>query len=470
MQAGDVEFTDETTRKGGTSDVAHAPPPVPALRDYDAPDPQRNAVTVAHATANTAATAWIIWQMDWTRQDEIYFVSRRSLSNNVTHGFAFDADGLTTNMFGHPVHGGLFFNAARATGLSFWESAVFPALGSLGWELFSELQYPSANDLICTSLGGIVLGEMMYRLSSLTLDEHDTGSERLKHEVMSGLVSPTRGLNRLVTGEAWRDGASPVPKAADVHFDVGVDRVRFESVKGSSGLTPSALLALDVEYGDLAPVGTRKTIRAYEFFDLYAAAIASSSEVGGVQLQTLGLLHGWSQELSADEGRERDNNVFGFTQSMDFQGSEVAKFGAFGLGVGDFVIVRSGVDKRFRFGMDLEWNPLVAASSPFTTYEGTDRDYNFSMGGSVGLGFRWNLGRFGELGLRARQYGTRVVDGADGEETIGYARAWYELDLIKDSLGIGIAPTFIDRIGRYAQGARFHGNQLSNQFFFTVHP
>ena len=48
------------------------------------------------------------------------------------------------------------------------------------WELFGEVWAPSPNDLANTTLGGITLGEMLFRFSSLTLKNEATGGNRVR--------------------------------------------------------------------------------------------------------------------------------------------------------------------------------------------------------------------------------------------------------------------------------------------------
>ena len=57
-------------------------------------------------------------------------VNLSSIKENFKTGFVWDNDQFSTNLFAHPYHGGLYFNAARSNGLSFWESAPY-ALGAV---------------------------------------------------------------------------------------------------------------------------------------------------------------------------------------------------------------------------------------------------------------------------------------------------------------------------------------------------
>ena len=63
-------------------------------------------------------------------------------------------------------------------------------IGSLTWEFLCENNYPSINDFISTSIGGIALGEITHRLSYLVLDDSKRGLERAGREILAGLISP----------------------------------------------------------------------------------------------------------------------------------------------------------------------------------------------------------------------------------------------------------------------------------------
>ena len=93
----------------------------------------------------------------------------RTLKRNFTDGMVWDNDFFITNLFAHPYHGNLYFNAARTNGLTFWESAPYALGGSLMWEFLGETEPPAINDVIATSMGGMAIGEMTHRLSRTVL-------------------------------------------------------------------------------------------------------------------------------------------------------------------------------------------------------------------------------------------------------------------------------------------------------------
>ena len=83
---------------------------------------------------------------------------------NLNEGFEWDNNDFKTNMFMHPFHGSVYFNAARSNGYDFWEATAFTWAGSFIWEMFGENNRGAINDWVATSMGGMVLGEAFHRL------------------------------------------------------------------------------------------------------------------------------------------------------------------------------------------------------------------------------------------------------------------------------------------------------------------
>jgi hypothetical protein len=441
-----------------------------ARLDYDAPLEGRDGFDVARAAVHAMFWNYAIWQFDWFTERDYIAVTRSSLSENLRRGFEWDIDPLQTNFFGHPVHGSLYFASARAAGLSFWESIPYSVGGSLVWELFAETELPSMNDFAATSLGGIFVGEVLQRLSSQVLDDSTKGGERLMRELLAAVVDPPRGIDRLTTGRAWASGPAPIRRPTRVGIDIGVDRLglvqALEDDKGRTNLAPSLLLALQINYGDLLPRTKHLTLGPLEYFDIYAAANLLDTNVTGVQMFGTGLLYGFSTAFDRNDARP-DNAVFGLFQSFDYQGANIARFGAIGLGPGIVHSTRGANGRGLRIGTSAEWVPVLGITSPHT---GTSpRDYNIATGGSLGVHALADLGRIGRLGLRAKSFLGPVVDGEEGTEYAGYARAWYEVDVVPGVLAVGAAPTALVRYSQYASGERFRGAQLDTQLYVVIH-
>ena len=100
-----------------------------------------------------------VWAFDsYVMNEEFAKISIHTVKHNLETGFVWDNDQFSTNLFAHPYHGGLYFNAARSNGLTFWESAPFSFCGSLMWETICEIEPPAINYLMATTMGGICIG------------------------------------------------------------------------------------------------------------------------------------------------------------------------------------------------------------------------------------------------------------------------------------------------------------------------
>lgn len=451
-----------------------APVPSPVRIDYDAPDPNRGVLNVARAIANVAIENYALFQFDWFRGVEWNTVTRDSIAQNVTSGFEFDYDPISEDLLGHPLHSVLHFTSARSAGLSFWESALFPAFGSLWWEAMGELQLtypggwrskPSTNDFITSGTSGILLGEALHRLSSAVLDDSTHGLDRVGRELLATALNPMRGLNRLYTGEMWKTGAAPI-RGHPVRFsiDLGVAQGRTWQYGGVSTHDPTMLVATEIQYGDLLP--TKKdgnTLGPLEFFDAYAAMGFFGDEVG-TQVYAHGLLYGWSADIARDTGKRRDNNVFGIFQSFDFQGAYPNRFGALSIGPADYVEWRFDRQRWLRLGMHVDWTYLAGVEGPFLQF---GKDYKFVMGGALEENARLELGRAGRLALRSRHFVTTAIDGQGGDDFIWYGRASYDVDVVP-GVGLGFAPTLIQRRSLLGDQSVVD-RSLDAQLFLRIH-
>lgn len=146
---------------------------------------------------------------EYVRNANFNQISPRSWKANLEAGFHYDDNEFRTNQYIHPFNGSQYYNAGRANGLGFWSSSVAAIGGAFVWEAFGETHPMSYNDMISTGIGGIALGEVLYRMSSLVLDNEATGSGRTWREVGGFLIDPIRGFNRFVSGRTGEVHSNP---------------------------------------------------------------------------------------------------------------------------------------------------------------------------------------------------------------------------------------------------------------------
>ncbi len=136
-----------------------------------------------------------------------------------------DDDQFATNEFSHPYHGSLYFNSFRANGYEQLPSALATVGGSFLWEIAGEREPPSINDLINTSFGGVILGEMTHRLANKLINNRSTGLRRKTNEFFGLLINPMNGFNRIISGKWGKvpSGSQDLDSSRiDAQFDLGV--------------------------------------------------------------------------------------------------------------------------------------------------------------------------------------------------------------------------------------------------------
>ena len=216
--------------------------------------------------AETFGCNMSLWAFDrYVQKGHFAYISWNTIKENFRHGFEWDNDHLSTNMFAHPYNGSIFYNAGRSNGYNFWQSELFAIGGSAMWELFMEREYPSTNDIIATPIGGAAIGEILYRTSDIMIDDRSTGTERFGRELAAFVIDPMRGFTRLVTGRSWqhrstsgrRFGIPPV----SVEISAGTRFIALYS--DDTGSRFGASMKVNIEYGDRFAANNRVP---YDYF------------------------------------------------------------------------------------------------------------------------------------------------------------------------------------------------------------
>src|SRR5690606_25576808 len=129
-----------------------------------------------------------------------------NLKNFIEHqrilAWDWDDNQFTTNHIDHPYHGQLYFNSFRSNGYNLLQSSIATFAGSYVWETGGETQAPSINDFVNTTFGGILLGEMVHRVSRNVIGRGRNGRNKKGNEATAFFINPVNGLNR------WLDGKS----------------------------------------------------------------------------------------------------------------------------------------------------------------------------------------------------------------------------------------------------------------------
>ncbi|MBV1916256.1 MAG: DUF3943 domain-containing protein [Pseudomonadales bacterium] len=136
--------------------------------------------------------------------------------NNVRAGPVWDEDEWDMNYLGHPYFGGVYYQVARKSGYSQWDSFVYSFLMSTffweyGLESFAEV--PSIQDIVVTPIGGWLWGEFAYQSELSIRNQGGTvyGSELLG-DVTLFFLDPVDsigvGINKLAGAEVIKAGSA----------------------------------------------------------------------------------------------------------------------------------------------------------------------------------------------------------------------------------------------------------------------
>jgi len=298
------------------------PPPATAQETASATLPvatcgeKRPLLATAEALGvNLVANRVNVWVFEWDWAE----VGWESWAKNLELGWQWDKTQFGTNMFLHPYHGSLYFDAGRANCLSFWESVPITFLGSWTWEYLGEGKRPALNDFWMTGFGGVAIGEIMHRVSSAILDEQATGGERLTREIAALFVNPMRGVNRLVRGE-WNDRrANPpdrLPGSYMFRTSLGGRTIRENGPDARPTRSPTLLI--DITLGDVFEADRSSP------FDVITLLAQISPDGGGVNiLRATGRL--WGNELTPLESWHR--HALFVNQRFDYVNNPAYHFG-----------------------------------------------------------------------------------------------------------------------------------------------
>lgn len=330
-----------------------------------------------------------VWSFDrYIRKADFAYINIHTIKDNFKHGLVWDNDAMGTNMFMHPYHGNLYYNSARSNGYSYWQSALFAFSGSFMWEMFMENEYPSTNDIIATPVGGMAIGEVTYRVSDLILDDRKTGWSRFGLEFAGFLVSPMRGLTRIINGDAWRKRSTTGKQFGipDVSVDISLGTRTLELKDDILDKGVGMASEINIEYGDRFDVEETKP---YDYFSIKANLNLQASQPALGQLNIIGRL--LAKELV---NNKKHYLSLGLYQHFDYYDSDTIssvsskvpyKFctpASFGAG---FIYKRKS-GRKWAFDAYAHLNAIVLGASLSDYYQVDERIYNLASGYSTKAG------------------------------------------------------------------------------------
>ena len=350
----------------------------------------------------------------WALNSDFAQTTLNSLKHNFTDGMVWDNDFFVTNMFAHPYHGNLYFNAARTNGLTFWESAPYSLLGSAMWEFLGEIEPPAINDIIATTCGGMALGE--------------------RREAAAAIINPMQGIHRIISGDAWRvknrnyryHNFHEIP--VDVSFTLGWRYLADDGALFRGVHAP--YLNFYLLYGTSVD-GERHT-KPYDFFDLDATFSIGGGQKMVNNISIVGRL--WSTPIVEIPAKTKDVQgmvaEFGIYQHFNYydsnpieDGSELIPYRlseAAGFGPG-FILSMPQTGALSKMEQRIFVSGILLGGTKSDYFNVIERDYNMGSGFSIKSKTQLDFGRFGRMILNAKYFRLYTWKGYENKDLNAYA-------------------------------------------------
>ncbi|MGH9399993.1 MAG: DUF3943 domain-containing protein [Thermoanaerobaculia bacterium] len=372
------------------------------------------------------------------------FISLATWKANLKAGLVYDhVDDFPTNQAEHPFHGSFYYNAGRTNGFNFWESALFAAAGSLQFEYFAENEPASLNDLINTSLGGAVTGEVFYRLSTMLVDNTASGGSRLWREIGAFVMNPIAGFNRFFRGETKKDFPNP-----DHRMPAGFSAELYAGYQHLGDGPPSVVLhpnqglfGVLIRYGDAFSGENRKP---FDYFEALLEVTPRSNSTAS-RWQERGLLASWG--LSSSAAAEHRLGLF---MGYEYTNNQSQIFSTQTLS--------ANLLSRFPLSRGLELRmEILAAGFPVAALQADDtpeelaaigRPYDYGQGGGVRSLARLHRGGLDLFSIGYEALWIHTSSGASLSSRLKALRLEGRLP-VHGALAAGAAWTWNDRVTVY---------------------
>ena len=230
-----------------------------------------------------------------------------------TQRWVHDQDPFNINQFAHPYQGATMYGLARSTGHSFWTSLAHANVGSFIWKMAGETDPPSIDDMITTGQAGSLLGEALFRMADLVLNDIPSAKPNRWHRYLSDVIAPTTGVNRRIFGNRFSTNLPDTAPATSWQIRLGasLDALARDYSAPGALLNRDATAELWMTYGLPGKPGYDYT-RPLDYFDFQMSVLSSGSNfVENVMVR--GLLKG---------GKTRENanarGIWGLYGSYDY--------------------------------------------------------------------------------------------------------------------------------------------------------
>ncbi|UFS70801.1 DUF3943 domain-containing protein [Geomonas sp. RF6] len=372
--------------------------------------------------------------------------------------WGWDHDTFEVNQFGHPYEGATFFGLARSSGLNFWESLGYSHAGSYIWEMAGETTRPSINDMITTGNAGSLLGEALFRMAGLVLEDGGDYPDAF-HEIAAAIVSPPTGFNRSVFGERFK---SVYPSHRPAKFW----RVRLGASYGTEGYDLGygqpphnfyGIVDFALSYGLPGKSGYSYR-RPLDYFD-FRLTVRSRAENFLENILLRGLLIG-----SAYDAGDTYRGIWGLYGSYDYISPFLMQISSTALSLGTTAEMDVAPDVTLQ-GSLLGGVGFAAAGSRLATQEEREHHYAFSPQWLLSLNVLF--GERAYIDLAGRGYYPQAVEGdIDGSEVLYNCEAGVTVR-VSGRHGVGVRWVESIRNTHYQQVPNRHQREGTVTLFYT---
>jgi hypothetical protein len=401
-----------------------------------------------------------LMKFDWAR------VGLHSWGSNLVagapwgDGWIWDNTRFGNDMFLHPYTGANYFDAARASGYTFWESSLFTFGGSYLWKIFGENGAPERNSLIYTTIGGMFGGEVMYRISSNVLDDRTSGLERVIRETVAGVISPGRFVTRLFDGKLSHVTDQEVYKKEPLNVTLfaGIHQINTNN-NFLSGNT-SEIFNLQLDYGNPFERIDRKP---YDFFKVL-------TEINiGVGRKIIDNVTGYGLLAGTNSGAGKFDFLSGVFQNYDFWDNPVYELTTLGFG--------GGVVARYPIFTNSTWYSVLhldvvpfggnsKRSGPSDTAQ--IGDFNFGGGAEAKFESTLNFGDKATFKLIANYYWFHTYVGEAGNNFIAILKPRVTVGIF-DNLSVGLEQTIYSSVRNSPDFATIHTLRTEQKIFLMLY-
>jgi hypothetical protein len=429
----------------GDAPPLFSPRPPVSQKSADSPspsEPQSIRKRPLLAAAEVAGLNLGVWAVLHYVGNAFYsYISWETISDNLRDGWEWDRSRYFVNFYHHPYHGYLYFSAGRANGLGYWGSALAAFGGSLMWEMIMEKYRPSINDLITTTAGGCVYGEIGFRFSALVRKKEARGLGRIWREAVGTVLDPVGGVNRLLNGR--KDSDPSLPGSPDAGRILNGELVLTGPVLVRTtellGTRAAPLLGFTLNYGD--PAGTGWSGHPYDVFSV-KGRLRWGPDRPHLSLFIHGALFG--KKLASHNG---DSHFLGFYQHYEYYGFDTLRVSGTSFTGGWASRFEFKPSVRLTTGVRLGWLGL-GASDDFYADPGDRRAYNLGTGWTAAAEAAIAVKGFEYFSAIWRHYGLfnlNVIGSRPGRESWNIIQVQVAVP-VWSKLGLGFV---VEYCGRY---------------------